>query len=357
MSSTEFDPAARALIDQGSLAQTQHAGALQQVARAQQEVQAEFIMARMYPRDEGRALAALLQSCARPAFAIKTAYSFPRGRDESGKPIAVTGPSVHLAREAARVWGNISYGIEIVASSAREMHVRGWARDNQSGVRVSADAKFAKLVYRKNKGWIEPDERDLRELVNRHGAIAERNALLKLLPPDYVDAALDTADQAKQAKGVSDLRQNPRQVAVHVIERFRRFGVTEGQIKEWLGGVEVHQMTGAQLAELRDIDASLTDGHTKPEDHFEPDPAKATPQAAAADLKTRADKLAAELAAKKAAAEGTPPEPHPEAQTTGRVQVVPTDGPPATEGNGGAPPPEHQPPRKGPRGPVRDGGA
>ncbi|HZN48464.1 MAG TPA: hypothetical protein VFB71_12635, partial [Ramlibacter sp.] len=217
------------------------AGAFQQMARAQQEVQAEFLMARSFPRDETRCFGQLKQSCGRPQFAGKTAYKFPRGGTE------IRGPSVHLAREAARIWGHISYGISIVGTSAKEIHIQGWARDSQTGTRVVSEARFGKLIFRKDRGWIEPDERDLRELVNRHGAVAERNAILKLLPPDLIDMALEESARTAKTGAASELKKNPRGVAAMVADSFLRFGVQTSQLKQWLDGRELHEMTDDEL--------------------------------------------------------------------------------------------------------------
>ncbi len=50
---------------------------------------------------------------------------------------------------------------------------------------MEIDDTFRKKIQRKRDGqtvWVTPDERDLRELTNKRGAILERNCLLKLQP-------------------------------------------------------------------------------------------------------------------------------------------------------------------------------
>jgi len=148
-------------------------------ASAVQELQATIAVVLQFPRDERKAWEGLLATCQRPAFAEKATYKFPRGNAD------VTGPSVNLAREAARVWGNIRYGVDILRDDEHSVHLRGWAWDAQTNNKTSLDASFRKLIYRKKGGWVKPDERDLRELINRHGAFLERNCLLKLLPLDF----------------------------------------------------------------------------------------------------------------------------------------------------------------------------
>lgn len=271
------------LASSGSLQGQQY----REIARSQQEVQAEVIMARMYPRDETAAAGALMRSCDRPSFAEKTSYSYPRGGQE------ITGPSVHLAREAARVWGHIAYGIDVVGMTPTEVHIKGWARDNQTGTRVVAEARVKKLIFRKNKGWVEPDERDLREMVNRHGAIAERNAILKLLPPDMISAALGRARTSMKRECQSALKENPRAVAVKVVESFKRLGVTAGQLKKWLGGIEVHEMDEEQFVRLRTIKESIEAGNSEAAEYFESEEPAKTPTE---DMRTRSERMADELA-------------------------------------------------------------
>src|SRR3990167_6102664 len=60
------------------------------------EVQAAVILARKFPRDEERTYSKLLRSCGRVSSAEAASYSFPRGG------ATVSGPSVNIAREAAR---------------------------------------------------------------------------------------------------------------------------------------------------------------------------------------------------------------------------------------------------------------
>src|ERR1700747_3455088 len=74
-------------------------------AEKQFEIQSAIIIARRFPRNEDQAFEKLMRACRRLSFAEDAAYAFPRGDQK------VEGPSVNLAREAARVWGNIRHGL------------------------------------------------------------------------------------------------------------------------------------------------------------------------------------------------------------------------------------------------------
>src|SRR5687767_8078344 len=74
-------------------------------ARAVAEVQAAVIVAQKVPRDIAAVVAAMRESCDQPGLADRAFYKYPRGGQ------SVSGPSVHLARELARCFGNCQYGI------------------------------------------------------------------------------------------------------------------------------------------------------------------------------------------------------------------------------------------------------
>ena len=92
---TDLDALARPAAP--TLANLTQATAIEQ-ARAVAEVQAAVTVAQAIPRDVQRAVAEMRDACGRLALAQRAFYSVPnRGN----------GPTVHLARELARIWGNI----------------------------------------------------------------------------------------------------------------------------------------------------------------------------------------------------------------------------------------------------------
>lgn len=80
-----------------------------EASRAIAQVQMAVTIAQQVPRDEDKAIAKMRRSCGRKELAERAFYSLPRGDK------AVTGPTVQLARELARCWGNIDYGVAEMA--------------------------------------------------------------------------------------------------------------------------------------------------------------------------------------------------------------------------------------------------
>ena len=173
------------------------------VARVVQEVQGAIIVAQRFPRNEDEARVKLLRACKRPTFAENAEYEFPRGGND------VSGPSVQLAREAARVWGNIQYGFEIVSEDEVWRSIRAYAWDVETNSKPFQEDRFKKLIQRRNKEtrvteWVKPDERDLRELTNRRAAICYRNCILQIIPSDLIQEAIDESRSTLRNRAAAD---------------------------------------------------------------------------------------------------------------------------------------------------------
>ena len=245
------------------------AGVVAAHQREESELQAMFAVAHNRGRSELDGYNRAMSSCERPAFADGTTYNFPRG----GK--AISGPSVKLARELARVWGRIAFDLRIVDVSDEQVHIRAVALDLVHVTRVAMEDKFSRKIQRRQRDgstqWVEPDERDLRELINRRGAILVRNCLLQLLPPDLVEDAVAKASATLVSAASGDLQKNRSEVVKALLASFDKVGVKQVQIEEHIGS-PIAKLTPTQCQKLRAIYQSLVDGHTEPLDHFEPIP-------------------------------------------------------------------------------------
>ena len=223
-----------------------------EIAKEQTEIQSAIIIAKKMPRSEDQAFSKLMKSCQRPTFAEDVSYSFPRGE------ATVTGPSVHLAREAARVWGNIRYGLDILTDAEDSRVIEGWAWDMETNTKVTSADAFKKLIYRKKGGWVKPDERDLRELTNRRGAILVRNCILQLLPKDLIEDALFQAAKTVQAQ----VSEDPDAAKKRLLASFATLNVTADMLTERLGH-PLSECTPQELTELRGVYKSIADGNSK----------------------------------------------------------------------------------------------
>ncbi len=241
------------------------AGSASAVAREEAEMKASIVLARSAQRDELVAYNRIIRSCQRPGFAEGARYSFPRGGAR------VEGPSVDMAREAARCWGNIRYGLRIVTEDRERVHIKGFAHDLETNTYVETEDKFGKLIQRRTKQgetrWVEPDERDLRELVNRRGAICVRNAILQLMPPDVIEDAMEEVRRTIQRAAAGELARDRQTTLRRLSLAFGDIGVSVEMITAQLGH-PIDLIDDMELTELRGIYKSIIDGNSKREDHF-----------------------------------------------------------------------------------------
>lgn len=228
-------------------------------AAVESEIRAAITVALKFPRNEEKSFAKLMKACQRPNFAEDASYSFPRADKD------VSGPSIYLAREAARVWGNVRHGLNVIADDDDSRTIEAWAWDLETNHKVFAQDTFKKLIYRKKGGWIKPDERDLRELTNRRGAILKRNCILELMPTDLIDDARQMAVNTLRSHAAAD----PEAAKKRLIMAFSQINVSVDMLEEFLGH-PLAQCSPTEIAELRQIYKSILDGNSKWSEYVEP---------------------------------------------------------------------------------------
>lgn len=250
--------------DAGALAL--HAGSVSAVAREEAEMKTAIVLARANPRNELDCYNRLLKSCCRASFADKSLYSFPRGDK------LVEGPSVWMAREAARIWGNIRSGLRVVTADDTTVHIKGYAYDLQSNTYVETEDRFSKLIQRKDRKtgevrWLKPDERDLRELINRRGAICVRNAILQLLPADVIEDAVVQSNETLAKAADGDLKADRETTIRRLVMAFSEHQVNTEMLAAHLGH-PIELLTDTELARLRMIYTAIKDGQATRDDYF-----------------------------------------------------------------------------------------
>lgn len=241
-------------------------GQVSHYAREQYELQARMVHAMQWPRNEAKCFVDIINSCKRPGLAKVAEYAYNRGDG------LVVGPSVYLMREMARIWGRIDFGFRVVNSTKEFVHIQAYALDLQTGAKESLEDLIERKVQRKNRRtnvteWVEPDERDLRELVNRRAAIAIRNCIRHIMPRDLVDDAIAESRNTKTLEAEGKLAKNRPQAIKDLVRGFDAYGVTPDQLAEFLGH-PIDQITPEEFAEFGAIVAALKSGEARISEYF-----------------------------------------------------------------------------------------
>lgn len=290
------------------------AGALAQ--RESSEAQLALVMARNYPRDERASMARILNACARPSLAEDALYEYARGGTN------ITGPSIRLAEEIARQWGNMTCGVSELSRYGGQSEVLAYAYDQQTGFRD--EKRFTVRHWRDTKqgGKAVTDERDIYELIANMGARRKRACILAVIPADVVEAAVKQIELT-QREGMGEI--TPDQVKA-MLESFKAFGVTKEMIEKRLQR-NIDAITPVLMLGLRKIFASLKDGMSDASEWFEVAPAPAAAEGGApgpAPAPTTGAERAAQSAKEKKAAAPAAPAAAAAAQATEAVPIYTT---------------------------------
>ncbi|MFI7072084.1 hypothetical protein [Micromonospora sediminicola] len=229
-------------------------------SRAVAEVQAAVVVAQQCPRSITAAQAAMRESCAQKGLAERAFFRFPRAGQ------TVSGPSVHLARELARCWGNVQYGVEELrrddAGGYSEM--QAWAWDVQTNTR--SRSVFVVPHKRDTQKGVKDlvDMRDIYENNANNGARRLREAIFSILPPWFVEDAKDRCSATLRDGGGKPL-------AARVADAIKLFGdqygVTADQLEQKLGR-RSDQWTEHDVAQLTVTYRSLQRGEVTRDDEF-----------------------------------------------------------------------------------------
>ncbi|MCL1789966.1 MAG: hypothetical protein FWG40_01195 [Peptococcaceae bacterium] len=226
-------------------------------ARAVGEVQSRMVIAKRFPRDQGRAFDEVMIACGKKALAEQAEYSYPRGGQ------TVSGPSIRLAEEMARHWGNIEYGIKELSQKDGESEMEAYAWDLETNTRSAIT--FAVKHIRKTKKETQrlDDPRDIYELIANQGSRRKRACILAVLPPQLTDAAVKKCRETLVA--TVDVTKDSLE---KMIRKFAVFGVEQEHIEKRIGSA-IEGASKEGVAELRTIYNSIADGMSKPGDWFE----------------------------------------------------------------------------------------
>lgn len=221
------------------------------------EVQGRMILAKRFPRDSAMAYSRAMNACLRIGLADEGIYKYKRG---GGK---VEGPSIRLAEEMARCWGNIEYGLNELSRRPGESEMEAFAWDLETNVRSSQRFTVKHIRDKSEGGKPLETERDIYEITANMGARRMRSRILAILPPELVRDAADRCRETVRSGGGEPFEDRIKKM----LAAFNAVGVTPAMIAEHAGHA-IDQITPDELADLRGILTSIKDNASTVRDHF-----------------------------------------------------------------------------------------
>jgi hypothetical protein len=227
-------------------------------ARAVAEVQAAVVVAQQIPRNMDRALADMRDATGRLALAEQAFYRVQnRG----------SGPTVHLMRELARIWGNVDYGVKELHrdDSAGQSEILTYAWDLQTNTR---SVRSFLVPHARMKSGRQEKLIDLGDIYLNNqnvGARAVRECISTVLPAWFrVEAEARCHDTLKNGEaGGESLAKRIE----GMIQAFGALGVRVEQLEQKIGrkrGV----WDGSHVAEMVVIYQSIQRGEVSKDDEF-----------------------------------------------------------------------------------------
>ena len=224
-----------------------------EASRAVAEAQGKLVIAKNFPRNEVEAYAKAMQACKRKSLAEKATYSYPR----SGSTIS--GPSIRLAEELARCWGNIDFGVKELSQKEGESEMQAYCWDMETNTISSQTFVVAHVRDTKNNGQQKlTTQRDIYENNANMAGRRLRARILAVLPPDLVEAAV------AECSNDIPIADRIKKMAV----AFEKFGIKPAVIEKRLGR-KLDTMTADDISEYIGIYNSLKEGNTTVSDWFD----------------------------------------------------------------------------------------
>lgn len=230
-------------------------------SRAQAEVEAAVVVAQRRPRDVPAATAAMREACGHPKVAERAFFAYPKGGQR------ITGPSVYLARELARCWGNVQYGVaELLRDDvAGRSEMQAYAWDVQTNTR---NAAIFIVPHKRDTRRGAEKLTDLREVYENNanaGARRVRECIYSVLPRWFVDEAESICHRTLEDGGGKPLAQR----VADAVKLFDDLGVSLDQLERHRGRPSA-KWSAQDVAQLVVIYTSLQRGEIDRDETFPP---------------------------------------------------------------------------------------
>jgi hypothetical protein len=218
----------------------------------------QITTAKAYPRDLKKTINdAIVTATIDNETAQACGYDLPRGNK------FISGASVHLARILAQCYGNIRVQFQVKHITQKQVIAEAVAWDLEKNYAVKAEVR--KRITDKYGKRFNDDM--ITVTGNAASAIAERNAILRVLPAAISNKvyketrnflAGDMSDESKVLKR-----------RTQAIEYFKnQYGVNEAQICEALGVNTTNAIKQNEVVRLLGIDQAIKDGDTTVRETF-----------------------------------------------------------------------------------------
>lgn len=221
-------------------------GTIVEQSRAVAEVAAAVQVAKAFPRDTNRGQEQMMELCGRLAVASRAFYSVPnRG----------SGMSIHIARELARIWQNVDYGVRELRRDDEQgiSEMQAWAWDQQENVRTTRSFIVPHVRSTRGGNKALTDLGDIYLNNQNQGAKAVRECIFAMLPGWFKAEAEEKLRGTLQHGDGKPIEQR----RIDAVDRFKELGVAQSQLEKRVRK-ELANWGARDIAELTTAFMSIT---------------------------------------------------------------------------------------------------
>lgn len=227
-------------------------------SRAIQEVQASLIIAKRFPRDENAAFARIMTSCKRISLATHAIYNLPiSGRNQSG-------PSIRLAEVLAQAWGNLKFGFKEYSRADGVSSCNAYCWDQETNTNSEIDFEVEHFIIAKGAKKFITDPAEIDRLIANKGSKKLRQCILKVIPPDIVEEAMNQCKETIKKGDGSPIGDRIRKM----VAAFSHIGVTQEMIEKRVKK-SIDLIDPDELVDLTATYKSLVDNQAKKNYYFD----------------------------------------------------------------------------------------
>lgn len=231
---------------------------LQSMDRA--EIDMQIATAKRFPRniqqclDNIRALSMIDEETMESCF-----YHLER-KDKDGQIKEIEGMSVRMAEIFVSCWGNLRVATRIIGNDGRKITAQGICFDVQNNVAVSSETS-RRITNKSGKTYSD----DMQIVTgNAASAIAFRNAVFKVIPAAVTKSVTNEIKQSLLEMTSTKISQKRR----NAVEWFVKRGVTEDELREYLGTDNLETISAEEIVELRGVATAIREGSSSIDEVF-----------------------------------------------------------------------------------------
>jgi len=277
--------------EESTAVQVMDGGALVAIDRA--EIDMHIATAKKYPRNIPKAVKAMEAMIDfDPELAEQCFYCLDFYKDEDGKP--AVGHSIRLAEMAASQWGNVRYGSRPLDYGDKTVTAQGYCYDLETNAYYTT-VKTRSILKKSGQRYTEPNV--VKAMLSAQ-AIAERDAVSKIIPRVYLNRLRERAMQSAVGNNAEEMKKK-RDV---LVKYFEKLGVSMAVLFAYLNILDEGEITKEHLIQLRGIANAIKDGHQSVDDVFFKRPDVETGTITPADLTPAVDQRVKNLTPEEAEA-------------------------------------------------------